>query len=81
MIDDMVVNLGSGGSFDYEVRLLYPASTVLPVAVVSGTDFVLNDSNSTRNMWFRVPAWTKLEILVTGSFSTGSLRLGVIGRG
>ncbi len=85
MLDDLVieVTLAGGVTISYDLNLKYPAGTVLEILATITGNFVLNNNASTRNMWFRVPAWTKLEMVINDitAGSTARVKFGVIGRG
>lgn len=82
IIDDLIVTLGSSAVFSYKVQLIYPSGTKMEItpSAQSG-DWVMNQDSDSRNLWYRLPRWTTLQIEVT-SYTTGdSLKFSAIARG
>tara|TARA_B100000609_G_C17212903_1_gene434840 strand:+ start:1221 stop:1634 length:414 start_codon:yes stop_codon:yes gene_type:complete len=82
-IDDMVISALDSGTFVWKARLFYPTghSAEIADATVSSNAFVLNDNDSSRNMWFRISKWTVLELELIENASTGAFQVSVVGRG
>lgn len=89
IIDDMLVL--ALGSTDVVVKLLlqYPTGATLRINpspaggtnVTSAAPYQMNDDADSRNMWFRIPKWTTLQILFAEIATSGALQVSVVGRG
>jgi hypothetical protein len=79
IIDQIAFN--SNTSNVYEVELIYPSSESSAVLKSSGTgDWALNDSNSSGQMWYRLPARGKVRVTTSTYSSAEALTLAVLGR-
>ncbi len=91
MIADDLMIIGLDPNIDVTLKLFlqYPTGAKLrinpsPAAgtqVTQAAPYQMNDDNDSRNMWFRVPKWTTLQIQFNTKTTDGALQVSLIGRG
>ena len=69
-LNDLIIDQTDSTSCTYDVNLIYPASQMtLPITTSQSSNYYLNADQSTRNLWYRIPAWTILQISVSSATS------------
>jgi hypothetical protein len=96
IIDDIVISGIGTADLNLEMYLVFPTGHAMPVVTSAGAvaafqvsgpaganvTYQLNSNEDNRNMWFRIPKWSTLQITAPGEAPTaGGFQVSVIGRG
>jgi len=82
VVDDIVVTLGGSASLNFKLKLIYSTGTTMEITPnAQSSSYSLNQNNDSRNLWYRLPKWTTLQLEITSLTTADNVKLSVIGRG